>query len=83
MRIPCPYCGDRDSSEFVCRGEAAPARPTGEEGFFDYVYLRNNPAGPTVEHWYHAQGCRNWLIVERNTLTHEILDAAFTREYLA
>ena len=80
MRIPCPYCGSRDIGEFVYRGDATPLRPESEAGdvgnaMFDYVYLRSNPMGPHEEHWYHAQGCRNWLVVTRNTLTHEIPSA--------
>ena len=79
MRIPCPFCGDRDASEFVYRGDAKPVRPTDSEAFFDYVYLRDNPAGRLNEHWYHAQGCRNWLVVERDTVSHEIFGAALAR----
>jgi methylglutamate dehydrogenase subunit B len=48
------------------------ARPDHDEAFYDYVYLRDNPIGPVREHWYHAQGCRNWLLVTRDTATHEI-----------
>jgi sarcosine oxidase subunit delta len=40
--------------------------------FYDYVYLRDNVAGEMSEYWYHGGGCRSWLIVERNTLSHEI-----------
>jgi len=81
MRIPCPYCGPRDVQEFVYRGDASPARPgsdQGEQVFADYLYLRDNPAGAIREHWYHAQGCRNWLIVERDTRTHAIAGARLT-----
>ena len=79
MRIPCPFCGDRDASEFVYRGDASPVRPTGKAGFYEYVYLRENPAGPMHEHWYHAQGCRNWLVVTRDTVSHEIFGAVLAR----
>lgn len=79
MRIPCPFCGDRDASEFVYRGDASPARPSSPDAFFDYVYLRDNPAGRLSEHWYHAQGCRNWLVVERDTVSHEIFGASLAR----
>jgi len=82
MRIPCPYCGERDSGEFVSRGDAAPQRPdadAGLEAFCDYVYLRDNPAGAISELWYHASGCRNWLTVERDTLTHRVSGAALTK----
>ena len=51
----------------------------GESAFTDYVYLRDNPAGSFREYWYHAQGCRRWLIVERDTRTHEISGAEFPR----
>lgn len=80
MRIPCPYCGPRDAQEFVYRGDADPVRPEGEDGFYDYVYERTNRAGPVREHWYHAQGCRNWITVARDTVSHEILGAALARE---
>jgi sarcosine oxidase subunit delta len=81
MRIPCPFCGSRDSREFVTRGDAAPTRPTGDhaDDMFDYLYLRDNPAGAFEELWYHAQGCRNWLRVRRNTVNHTIDGAQFAR----
>ena len=82
MRIPCPYCGERDGHEFVYRGDASLARPdseAGEAAFNDYVYLRDNIAGVIEEHWYHAQGCRNWLVVRRDTRSHEISGATLAR----
>ncbi|BCJ92302.1 sarcosine oxidase subunit delta [Terrihabitans soli] len=83
MRLPCPYCGSRDLSEFTYLGDAKLKRPNpdGENAaaeFFDYAYLRDNPAGPHKEFWYHAQGCRSWLTVERDTRTHEILSAVLS-----
>ena len=80
MRIPCSFCGARDIQEFVYRGDAAPQRPTGEDAFYAYVYERDNPAGPMRELWYHAQGCRNWLIITRDTRTHEVTGAVFARD---
>lgn len=83
MRIACPFCGERELGEFSYLGDAAPRRPQAfladgserpdaEEAFYDYVYLRDNPAGALREYWYHGGGCRSWLIVSRNTLTHGI-----------
>jgi sarcosine oxidase subunit delta len=74
MRIVCPYCGSRDSGEFVCRGDAAPVRPASPDAavFVDYVYLRDNIAGWIDEHWHHLHGCRQWLTVRRDTVSHEI-----------
>jgi sarcosine oxidase subunit delta len=83
MRIPCPYCGDRDIREFLCRGEAVPRRPdakAGTEAFHDYVYLRNNIAGAVREYWYHAAGCRSWLIVDRDAQSHAVTGACFASE---
>jgi sarcosine oxidase subunit delta len=78
MRIPCPFCGPRDASEFAYHGDATLMRPaTGDaEAMYDYVYLRDNPAGVHREHWYHSAGCHAWLMVMRNVSTHEIIDAA-------
>lgn len=80
MRLPCPYCGDRDAQEFSYRGDADPKRPEGEGGVFEYVYLRDNPAGVIRELWYHANGCRNWIVVTRDTRTHEVHGAVLARE---
>ena len=78
MRIQCPFCGERDLSEFSYRGDAGfrrpdAAAPDAGPRFFEEVYLRVNPAGAHEELWYHLYGCRSWLKVTRNTRTHEIL----------
>jgi methylglutamate dehydrogenase subunit B len=80
MRITCPYCGDRDIHEFIYRGDASLKRPETDEGLYDYVYLRDNKDGVIREHWYHAQGCRNWLVVTRDTRTHEISDTHLAKD---
>jgi sarcosine oxidase subunit delta len=58
-------------------GDATRKRPSPEgshalDRFFEYVYLRENPAGRHCEYWYHGYGCQSWLIVTRDTTTHEI-----------
>ena len=50
-----------------------------ESAWYEHVYLRGNPRGAGHEHWQHIHGCREWLVVERDTLTHEILSAALAR----
>ncbi|PAQ06592.1 sarcosine oxidase subunit delta [Mesorhizobium temperatum] len=75
MRIVCPFCGERELGEFTYLGDAKPVRPSAggsEHDVFDYLYLRDNVAGAMSEHWYHGGGCRAWLKITRNTLTHEI-----------
>ena len=79
MRITCPYCGERDRREFYYRGAAVdldrPAPDAGEAAWDDFVDQRENPAGPTRELWYHEGGCGTWIVVTRNTVTHEMIDA--------
>jgi heterotetrameric sarcosine oxidase delta subunit len=75
LRINCPFCGERDHSEFTYGGDATvvyPALDAPLEAWIDAVYVRTNPKGPHRERWHHGDGCRLWLIVERDTLTHEI-----------
>ncbi|MEJ7795601.1 MAG: sarcosine oxidase subunit delta [Nocardioides sp.] len=75
MQIPCPVCGPRHADEFRYVGELAarpdPAATTPTE-WRDYLYLRRNRAGWTMERWYHRAGCRRYFVVERDTVTHEI-----------
>ncbi len=77
MRITCPLCGERDRREFYYVGDAlALRRPEADappEAWDDYVHNRDNPAGLTEELWYHESGCAAWIVVTRNTVTHEIL----------
>ncbi|MFB6452926.1 sarcosine oxidase subunit delta [Bradyrhizobium tunisiense] len=78
--IPCPHCGQRPKEEFTVKG-AALARPVADasrEAWFDYVYLRDNPRGRYDEYWHHTSGCRRWLVVTRDTATHEIEGARDT-----
>lgn len=77
MRIQCPFCGERDLSEFTYLGDAMYVRPNADSvdapaQFVEAVYLRTNPYGIHKELWYHASGCRSWLRVTRDTGTHEI-----------
>ncbi|MEH6773612.1 MAG: sarcosine oxidase subunit delta [Cereibacter changlensis] len=76
MRITCPLCGTRDRREFYYYGAEdylhRPASDAAPETWDDYLHLRDNPAGETRDLWYHELGCASWLVVTRNTVTHEI-----------
>jgi len=75
LRIPCPWCGLRDESEFRYRGDATSPRPPADAGldaFNAYVYQRDNLRGWHTEWWLHVAGCRKLLKIVRHTLTHEI-----------
>jgi len=85
MRIRCPFCGERSSSEFTYAGAANGWRPDLDgtqtpEQEFEAVYLRDNPAGPHEELWYHVFGCRSWLQVTRDTRTHEVTAVRFAKD---
>mgnify|MGYP006265990297 FL=1 len=82
MRIPCPICGERDLREFYYVGDAKivnrPSPDASEDLWNDYLHNRENPAGVTKDFWYHESGCNSWLIVTRNTVTHEVVSAELT-----
>ena len=85
MIINHPILGPRDAQEFVYLGDASLInRPDGLtaslQEMHDYAYLRDNPAGLHRELWYHEQGDRSWLVVTRNTLTHEIAAVELARD---
>jgi sarcosine oxidase subunit delta len=82
MRIDCPHCGSRDLREFSYQGAylKRPDPKAGEAAWDDYVHLRENPAGPTRDLWYHEGGCGVWLVVSRNTLTHAITKVELASE---
>ena len=76
MLIPCPVCGTRDHAEFTYGGDAGVARPelsdADPERWACFVYDRGNPRGRHREYWHHVHGCRQWMVVQRDTLTHDV-----------
>jgi methylglutamate dehydrogenase subunit B len=83
MLIACPHCGTRPVEEFTFLGDAKPQRPTSAEmdEWHDYVYLRDNPKGMYDEYVHHSGGCRSWLVVSRNTLTHDVHTTVAVQDY--
>ncbi len=84
MRLTCPLCGPRDRREFYYQGAARaldrPAPDAGAHVWDDYVHLRDNPAGETRDLWHHEAGCGAWLVVTRNTVTHDVTDVRLARD---
>ncbi len=72
--VTCPHCGARPKEEFTVKGAALkrPDPDASQDVWFDYVYLRDNPRGRYEEYWHHTSGCRRWLVVTRDTATHDI-----------
>ncbi|MGB5706067.1 MAG: sarcosine oxidase subunit delta [Arenicellales bacterium] len=86
IRIKCPFCGERDHSEFTYGGDASivyPALDAPAEEWHEAVFMRENIRGMQTETWHHVNGCRMWLIVQRDTMTHEIRSVRPAHEGLA
>ena len=85
--ITCPHCGPRDHGEFSYAGDATVKRPdpatASAADWAAYIYLRDNPKGPHLELWHHHAGCRAFVRVARDTLTHEIFGTALPGAPLA
>ncbi len=78
LLIDCPHCGPRSEMEYSYGGEAHIHRPkdpqkVSDAEWADFVFLRDNTKGVILERWNHAQGCRRWFNVARDTVTYEIL----------
>ena len=85
LNIKCPYCGDRSQKEFAYGGDGTVIRPElnqeiSDEKWDEFVYLRKSPRGKHVELWHHIAGCRQWIKVQRDTVTHEIYRTAKINE---
>jgi len=77
LLIECPWCGPRAETEFSYGGEAGIERPANPDAlsdaeWADYLFYRRNPRGIHQELWNHAQGCRRWFGVERDTVSYRI-----------
>jgi heterotetrameric sarcosine oxidase delta subunit len=75
LRINCPYCGVRSHTEFSYLGDATKVRPDEDapvQTWVEFTYIRRNPKGQHEEYWQHVLGCRAWVKVSRDTVTHSI-----------
>jgi sarcosine oxidase subunit delta len=74
IRIPCPWCGPRNVSEFRHHGEVT-KRPdpsnTNEDEWRRYLYFRRNSSGWVEETWHHTAGCRRFFKIQRNATTNQ------------
>lgn len=76
--LTCPWCGDREETEFRYGGQAHVSYPADPHSLSDaewaqYVFVRDNPKGRFAERWVHGAGCRRWFNAVRDTVTHELL----------
>lgn len=71
----CPINGARPISEFICGGEVRSMpepQIVDDQKWAEYVFNRTGVPGIKQEWWCHTPS-NTWFIVERNTLTDEVL----------
>jgi sarcosine oxidase, subunit delta len=78
LQIDCPWCGQRDETEFCCGGESHITRPAepctvDDATWANYQFNRLNSKGIHYERWRHTHGCRQWFNLARDTVTHAIV----------
>ena len=88
LYIFCPHCGLRSQKEFSYGGDAKIKRPklnaeVTDKEWDDFVYMRESPRGHHLELWHHTSGCRQWIKVKRDTVTHEIYQTAKIEEEIS
>jgi heterotetrameric sarcosine oxidase delta subunit len=80
--LECPHCGLRPVDEFAYFGEVTRRPASSVNGppplreLTEYVYFRDNVAGPQREWWQHWMGCGEWFLAERDTRTNEVLSTS-------
>ena len=81
--LTCPLCGDRPYTEYRYGGDADKARPAygaaQQKAWHDYLFLFDNPKGAHREYWQHVHGCRQWLLIVRDTATNTVADVSLAR----
>jgi heterotetrameric sarcosine oxidase delta subunit len=77
LKLPCPFCGMRDETEFHYGGEPrrrpGPAEQVSDADWADYLFNKRNDKGVHEEIWHHLGGCRRWFLVSRDTRSHAVL----------
>lgn len=77
MKYSCPWCGERNETEFHCGGEShiqrpGPAEDVADAVWADYMFFNDNIKGWHYERWCHVSGCGQWFNMLRHTVTHEV-----------
>ena len=74
MLFECPHCGPRAQDEFIYERtvDSVVTLDAAPEAAMTALFTRSNLRGVDQEIWRHTFGCRAWLILTRNRVTHEI-----------
>ena len=73
----CPFCGERNETEFHFVSEAGkvrpePAREVTPELWASYLHTKNNPRGASREIWRHL-GCGELFAMRRDTVSMAVI----------
>jgi sarcosine oxidase subunit delta len=73
LLVTCPTCGPREVEELRCAGEVTrrPRSTPSVRELNEYVYFRENTAGPQREWWF-CRACEDWFLAERDTVTNDV-----------
>ena len=79
LKIPCPFCGPRNETEFAHGGPLKARRPADasevdDGAWVEYLTVPSNPLGPVRERWWHVRGCGLWFTLARDTRSHDLVD---------
>jgi sarcosine oxidase subunit delta len=76
LLIPCPYCGERDESEFDYGGRAVefPVLSAPRDEWHRALHLSCDAGEDADEYWYHSAGCERWIRLRRNLASHDFID---------
>lgn len=71
--FPCPFCGDRNETEFHFAGELGKVRPDttveiSEADWASYLFTQRNEKGAVQEVWMHTP-CAELFVLERDSVT--------------
>jgi len=75
QQFECPWCGPRPQIEFTYHRDAESVPqgwPEEESEYLERVFTRTNHLGFHEELWQHSLGCRGWIVIERDNLTHAV-----------
>ena len=76
LLIDCPYCGERDESEFSYGGRCIVYPPldssTTRGDWHRAIHLHDGSQNVINEYWYHEFGCEQWIGIKRDIESHEI-----------
>lgn len=75
--FPCPFCGDRNETEFHFAGELGKIRPdttadVEADAWARYLYTQRNEKGHVREVWMHIP-CAELFVLERDSVTMDVL----------